>query len=122
MVTAGAQGVDLDSLIGTESTNMTVEEYKEMVDQMQAEHGDVNKMTKEFFVEKFQKLDEGSGFLTAEAFKMALAELEATFNMNFQTELATQLIKQAEVSSEPTIDYAKFVAQELVTPREEDTL
>mmetsp|Transcript_1387 Transcript_1387/g.3063 ORF Transcript_1387/g.3063 Transcript_1387/m.3063 type:complete len:148 (-) Transcript_1387:125-568(-) len=122
MVTAGAQGVDLDSLIGGEAVTMSVNEYKEMLDQMQPEQASVKEMTRDFFTEKFRKLDEGSGFLTAESFKMALSELEGTFSMNFQTELASQLIKQAESSPEPTIDYVKFVSQELLTPREAEQL
>lgn len=90
MVSAGAQGVDLDSLVGSDSVTFTTADYKDLLDQMGTEQAEVNRTCRDFFIDKFKKLDEGSGLLTAESFKMALSELEAAFNMNFQTDLVLQ--------------------------------
>ena len=117
---AGAEGQDVNALLGDEGVVLTEDEYVQILSATEDNAPAIKSAVTSHFKEFFQKMDEdNSGTIPSDAFKQVLQDLEGEYNMSFMTEGATNAIKNADGGK---VDYAKFLAAELLTPREDDLL
>lgn len=115
--------IQVEGYFGDEGAKLTEDDVAFLCKAVEDDQAEIKKACVNYFCSFFKSMDEdGKGVLVGDAFKTVIGKLEEDMPMEakdapWMTARAQKLIEDA--GTEGTIDYVKFVEEELASPRDD---